>query len=104
MRLLVLARLESPAPASVEGYLAPYSSGVQQHSGFSVSASWSIRVGRGLDEAHSTIRAEFGTMWPQPTLAVMSVYAVDAMAGETTVRRPDDVRTRPLASSSATAR
>ena len=60
MQLLVLARLESPAPASVEGYLAPYSSGVQQHSRFSVSASWSIRVGRGLDEAQSTIRAEFG--------------------------------------------
>ena len=29
MQLLVLARLESPAPASVEGYLAPYSTATQ---------------------------------------------------------------------------
>ena len=53
MQPRVLAQLESPALASVEGLsqLAPHSTEVQQHSRFSASASWSIRVRRRLDKA-----------------------------------------------------
>jgi hypothetical protein len=53
MQPLVLAQLESPAQASVEGYPScAVRHGVQQRSRFSVSASWSICVrptpGQGL--------------------------------------------------------
>jgi hypothetical protein len=52
MQPRVLAQLESPAQASVEGYPScAVQHRVQQHSRFSVSASWSVRVRRRLDKA-----------------------------------------------------